>query len=380
MTTEASKSIDQYFSDDHLLDRPPTLHPSPSGRFRLEVRTYRTRPNCWCYSRGTVIRIADGAVVADVQRNYSNFHHSFVTKDGREFLVAGRSYMGQTIVDLDRAEEWNDPKHPDGYDGVEFCWAASLLSPDGNTLLVDGCHWACPYEYRFFDFTDPARGWPALPIRDAEGKDAAWLPAEDRRPPELEGDGTIVCFETVRRFLPQGRIEDEIGRELRATIDEARWKDPESWRVEVDRRVTLRREPDHMRILEDWRSDDRLRRDREQAEADAVEEVMHDEWIRRSTGLAQVRAALESHYLEASLWITTPVGENAGKVGSFTLHVKTPRSAVTASVSLHVDEGPLTVSLGRSGGEQYEQEKHELPRDEDGARRAAEAIKRWLER
>jgi hypothetical protein len=379
MTTDTPTSIASYFTDDHLLDRPPILHTSPSGRFRLEVRTYRTRPNCWCYSRGTVIRIADGAVVADVCRNYSNFHHSFVSKDGREFLVAGRSYMGQTIVDLDRAQEWNDPKHPDGYDGMEFCWAATMLSPDGTTLLVDGCHWACPYEYRFFDFTDPAKGWPALPIRDAEGKDAPWLPSEDRRPPELDGDGTIVCFETVRRFLPQGRIEDEIGRELRATIDEDRWKDPANWQVEVDRRVTLRREPDHMRITEDWRSDDRLRRDREQAERDAVEEAMHDEWIRRCDALRLVRAALEAHYLEASLWITTPVGENAGKPGSFTLHVKTPRSAVTASVSLHVDEGPIGVSLGRSGGPAYEQEKHELPRDETGARQAAEAIKRWLE-
>ena len=35
---------------------------------------------------------------------------------------------------------------------------AAYLSPDGHTLAVDGCHWACPYEYRFFDFTDPARG------------------------------------------------------------------------------------------------------------------------------------------------------------------------------------------------------------------------------
>jgi hypothetical protein len=372
-------TIDQYFSDDHLLDRPPTVHTSPSGRFRLEIRTYRTRPDCWCYSRGTVIRVADGAVVADVCRNYSNFHCSFVTKDGREHLVAGRSYMGQTIVDLDRAEEWNDPKHPDGYDGMEFCWAASLLSPDGRTLLVDGCHWACPYEYRFYDFTDPARGWPALPIRDAEGKDG-WLPAEDRRPPELQDDGTIVCFETVRRFLPLDRVEDEIGRELRATIDEARWKDPDNWAIEVDRRVTLVREPDHMRITEDWRSDDRRRRDREQAEADAAEEAMHEEWIRRCTALPQVRAALEAHDLEHSFWITTPVGENAGKPGSFTLHVKTPRSGVTARVSIHVDEGPLVVELGRSGREQgHEQQTLELPRDEAGAQQAAAAIERWLE-
>ena len=374
-----SNDIDQFFTDDRLVDRPPTVYPSPSGRYRLEVRAYRTRPSCWTYSRGTVVRVADGAVVADVRRNYSAFHCSFVTKDGHEYLIAGRSYMGQTIVDLDRAQEWNDPKHPDGYDGKEFCWAVSSLSPDGRTLLVDGCHWACPYEYRFYDFTDPARGWPELPIRDAEGKDA-YLYSEDGRPAELCDDGTAVCFETSRWYLPLQRRGDEIGKELRATIDEAQWKDSANWETVVDRRVTLVREPDHMRITEDWRSEDRLRRDREQAEADAVEEAMHEEWIARCTVLPQVRAALAAHYLESSLWISTPVGENAGKPGSFTLHVETKQSGTTARVSFGVYEGALRVELGRSdsdGG--YEQEKHELSRDEAGAEQAAVAIKRWLE-
>lgn len=374
-----SMSIDEFFTDDRLVDRPPTLYTSPSGRFRLEVRAYATRPNCWTYSRGTVVRVADGAIVADVRRNYSAFHCSFVTKDGHDYLIAGRSYMGQTIVDLDRGEEWNDPKHPDGYDGMEFCWAASVLSPDGRTLLVDGCHWACPYEYRFYDLTDPAQGWAALPVRDAEGKEVADLPSEDRRPPELREDGTIVCFETARRFIPLARVEGEIGRELRATIDEAQWKDPVNWETVIERRVTLAREPDHMRITEDWRSEDRLRRDREQAEADAAEDAMHEEWMRRCTALPLVRTALAAHYLESSLWITTPVGENAGKPGSFTLHVKTPSSSVTARVSLHVDEGPLTVELGRSDPDAaYQQERHELPRDEGGAQAAAAAVKRWL--
>jgi hypothetical protein len=381
MTTDTSNTIDthEFLTDDRALDQAPYVYLSPSGRFRLEVRKYRTKPNCWMYSRGTVTRVADGAVVADLCRNYSAFHHSFVTKDGRDFLITGRSYMGQTIVDLEREQAWNDPRWPDGYEGHEFCWAAIKLSPDGRTLLVDGCHWACPYEYRFFDFTDPAQGWPALPIRDAKGDDV-YLPAEDRRPPELRDDGAIVCYESNRRFLPRGRCEDEIGKDERATIEEAEWKDPANWETVIERRVTLVREPDHMRITEDWRSDDRLRRDREAAAADAAENAMHDEWIARCTALSQVRAALAAHYLESSLWITTPVGENAGKPGSFTLHVKTPRSGVTASVGFGVDEGSLTVSLGRSGSEGgYEHEKHELPRDEAGAQQAAAAIKRWLE-
>lgn len=149
---------------------------SPSGRYQLAIHDLdRT-------SRGVVTRVSDGAVVCDLTRNYGMFHHTFVTKSDREYLIAGRSYMSQTIVDLDRGAEYEPPG--DQEDGSAFIWTTCFLSPDGNTLAVDGCVWACPYEVKFFDFTDPATGWPELPIRDRdhleEPSDAvrpAWLDA-----------------------------------------------------------------------------------------------------------------------------------------------------------------------------------------------------------
>src|SRR5688572_2835336 len=132
-----------YFVDENVVGEPRVVM-SPSGRFRLTIRTYRTAPGRWNYSRGTVTRVADGGTVCDIQRNYGVFHHSFVTKDGHEYLITGRSYMSQTIVDLDGGRELE----PTG-DGA-FCWARCYLSPDGNTLAVDGCVWACPYEFQFF--------------------------------------------------------------------------------------------------------------------------------------------------------------------------------------------------------------------------------------
>ncbi len=51
---------EDFFTADDLVDRPPDVHSSPSGRHRLEVRPYATKPDCWDYSRGTVIRVADG--------------------------------------------------------------------------------------------------------------------------------------------------------------------------------------------------------------------------------------------------------------------------------------------------------------------------------
>jgi len=146
---------------DENLEGTPRQVLSPSGKYRLTIRYYRTTPP-WGHSRGTVTRVADGALVCDIQRNYGGFAHSFVEKQGREFLIAGRSYMSQTIVDLERGEEYEAPG--DHYDSVAFCWATCSLSADGNTLVVDGCVWGRPYELRFFDFTDPARGWPRLPV------------------------------------------------------------------------------------------------------------------------------------------------------------------------------------------------------------------------
>lgn len=365
------------YSDDRLIDRPPTTHTSPSGRYRLEIRSYASRPGCWNLSRGTVIRIADGEVVADVRRNYSMFHHSFVSKDGREYLVTGRSYMGQTIVCLDTGQEWNDPKWPDDYEGQEFCWAASLLSPDGRTLLVDGCHWACPYEYRFYDFEDLDRGWTELPVRDASGE-AVWLEADDGRGPQLHDDGTIECFETCRRFIPLDRRDYEIDRDRRASIDEDAWKDSANWEVVVDRRVRLRRQDDHMLVLEDWRSEPRLARERAEQEADEAQDRMHEQWKARCTLLEPAREALAHHFLSAQLWITTPAGSTdpGTPAGSFMLCVETGQRGVTARLEFGVDEGPVVVDLGRHPGGH---ERRELPREPASLRRAAEALKRHLE-
>jgi hypothetical protein len=167
---------------------------SPSGRYHLRTRTYGTAAHPWAFSRGVVTRVADGAIVCDLARNLGNFQCTFVEKDGREYLIAGRSYMSQTIVDLDRGIE----HEPDGdhFDGGAFCWADCWLSPDGNTLAVDGCVWACPYEYRFFDFGDPARGWPSLPLVGDDAPEPAdrpaprWLDARTFEACTLEADGS----------------------------------------------------------------------------------------------------------------------------------------------------------------------------------------------
>ncbi len=176
---------------------------SPSGRYQLAIHDLdRT-------SRGVVTRVSDGAVVCDLTRNYGMFHHTFVTKGDREYLIAGRSYMCQTIVDLDRGAEYEPPG--DQEDGGAFIWVTCFVSPDGNTLAVDGCVWACPYEVKFFDFTDPAAGWPELPIVDREYLES---PSDAVRPTWLDAR-TIDVHQHDRDQQPSERTRlERRGREM----------------------------------------------------------------------------------------------------------------------------------------------------------------------
>ena len=74
---------------------------SPSGSYQLECLEYVVSKNSWRYSRGRVVCLADGAVVADVKRNYSQFWSSWVRPaNGSEYLLCGEDYQGQTVINL----------------------------------------------------------------------------------------------------------------------------------------------------------------------------------------------------------------------------------------------------------------------------------------
>ena len=188
-------ATDAIFVDANEVPEEKREVASPSGRHLLTIRVYSSRPGACDHTRGTVTRAVDGTEVCDIKRTHDVFHHAFVTKDGRELLVSGRSFTSQTIVDLDRGAVYESPGDPADAEG--FCWTWASLSPDGNTLAVDGCHWACPYQYRFYDFTDPARGWPQLPIDDD-----SWIDADNRHDPRWVGPDTFECYQHAGPLEP----------------------------------------------------------------------------------------------------------------------------------------------------------------------------------
>jgi hypothetical protein len=259
---EIQQQKEQFFIDENETKRVET--PTPSGRFKLLRRYYSTKKGCWNYSRGTVYDL-EGNEICDVKRNYSSFHHSFVVKDGQEWLVTGRSYMSQTIINLDAGITYEPPG--DQYKGHAFCWAGEALSTDEQTLIVEGCYWAAPYEFKFFDFKDPSKGWPELKIFE-DGEESYlcvdYGDCDEPMHPRWNEDGTVTVFQTSEFFLPLQKYENDIEMEeldaLKGEYDKS-----ENWRTDVDQKITLQRQDDKMVVIDRWLSQtekDRIERRR----------------------------------------------------------------------------------------------------------------------
>lgn len=120
---------------------------SPSGKYRLTITINESR----C-SHGVITRISDNTVIAEIDRNYDVFHHSFFMRDGNEWMVTGKTYLTQTFINLDTGQIIHFPEGDEN--SFSFCWSTVHASPDGKTLAVDGCVWGAPYEIRFYDWTD----------------------------------------------------------------------------------------------------------------------------------------------------------------------------------------------------------------------------------
>jgi hypothetical protein len=148
--------VEQYFTPEHRADEPSDIRRSPSGAYELEVTPYHTKPGAWDYSRGVVRRSRDRTVVADIKRNYGSFWHAWVQQSGNEYLLCGEDYQGYSVINLTSGTHHRHFPE-EAYAGGGFCWVAAYPSPDGRTLAVDGCFWACPYELVIYDLAEPER-------------------------------------------------------------------------------------------------------------------------------------------------------------------------------------------------------------------------------
>jgi len=232
-----------FYEDKNEIAQLRSVIVSPSNKYKLLIRSYTTGKGTWSVTRGTIYRVSDNKEICDIKRNYSGFHHSFVTKNGQEYIITGRSYMGQTIVNLDTGEEWNSK------DG-KFCWISAELSPDGNTLLVYGCYWACPSDYKVFDFTDPSKGWEELPIKSNSEKDKYYIESDAYTDAKWINENTVESYKADKFYKPlQKRVDDVSYDEIKE--QGASYKDEANWDIIIDATFQHQRQGNSMVLIKE---------------------------------------------------------------------------------------------------------------------------------
>jgi hypothetical protein len=329
-----------YYAPENEKIESRTEHLSPDGQYKLVVGYFGTGPGSWNYSQGMIYRLGSNNPIAVVRRNYSAFPYAWVAhQNGHPYLICGEDYQGQTVIELDTGARRD--LLSDGSDkGWGFCWAAYTYDAPNQLLVVCGCHWACPYEHRFFDFSNPMSGWPEVEPDEP-------VDADERKEPELDPDGTMRAFMT--RYTDDDDDEEE--------TDEEKAKKPKDPIVDVIR--TYRRDSLKFKLIEEWASD--YEKDRR---------IKREEWERKDKEWTANFKATDPLYLAYAELVNDPalspadhtgVGQTyddwakgsdwSGKERRWCRRIVTHKGKTGPTVDLEwaVDTGPIKLVFYRDG-------------------------------
>ena len=280
----------------------PSEHLSPSGKYKLVITSHPTGPGTWSFTKGVVSK--DGEIIGEVRRNYSSFPFTWMEDhiNGHDYLVAGEDYQGQTFIELDTGRR-RDFLPDAASEGFGFCWADYRLLGDGKTLLVDGCYWACPYELKFFNVSDPMNGWPEIELPcnldyldpgkseiKVEGDDILWLETDYRYKPTGELWYDIERkWESLHREVRKAQVQ-EASQEVIDAAEAAQEKheefygeedpdeDLDEWEQVVNRRIRLTIEDGEFVVAEDWKSEWQQEKARRYEEYQAKSNAERQQW------------------------------------------------------------------------------------------------------
>lgn len=410
LSESESEEYDRLWKDWCYSDangKDPKEHMSPSGMFRLVITSHETSPGCWSYTKGKVYHHNAWTPIAEIRRNYSSFPFLWMEEhvDNYDYLICGEDYQGQTFVQLNTGKVVSN-KSFGAEKGFGFCWSSYRLLGDGKTLLVDGCYWACPYEMKFFDVSNPMAGWPERELP----ADIDYLDPEKSEITVGEDD-TILWEERTYMYKATGERHQEIdhahsrllsaahkAKHQHAASDiiaaaeaeaEAYWQkynmddepedDPENWERITDRRIKLGVEDGQFVILEDWKSDWQLEQERRQEEYRAADLLRRKTW-QEDDALLQHLAASQKN-LQTGFMYPSAVNRWDGDKNPVYFRVSVRPDAEsadsTATLQWGVVEGPVVVELWVRGKGTVK--KPEFPRSVTGIQAAWDAAQTHIQ-
>jgi hypothetical protein len=217
---------------------------SPSGKYKLRVTRFKPPNDGWHCAQGEVFEQDKDEPIEVVNRNYSSFPFEWIEghADGHSYLVCGEDYQGQTVIQLDTGIR-RDFLPEEASEGFGFCWASYEYDPKTQFLFVEGCYWACPYEWRIYDFSNPLE-FKHIPIME-DGEERCM----DNSAKKPTVDGNLVTFYEVKDF---NDYEDDYGV---PPADDVVWEGEGDDRRTVVATITLELKDGQLHPHSTWVSD-----------------------------------------------------------------------------------------------------------------------------